>query len=514
MGRRGWKRRTKAYRSTRSPGARGGAAIGAGGYGCVFRPPLTCASGEAPDVEGVSKLMVSRYAAAEMREIQKVRRYVQKIPNYSRYFLVDGVASCAPGVISDSDLQGFDDRCRVLFEKGYTRANINTKRNALRLINIPYGGIDVDRAWYNWRRSAGSDAERGRAFAAINTALVDLLLHAIVPMNTNGYLHMDLKGQNILIDGEAGEGVTAKIIDWGLSGAVPAKGVPASALDRSVQFNVPYSNILLNKGPVQSALTRDIRELAANEDLLGQDGVGRESAMKLAAFRQLNSVVEEYGRGHLSFLRGLYETVMGKPAGVSRDARGLDDGALGPAATISEYNAAVLSKYTGSDGKFDASKYYHEVYRWNVDLWGLLMAYLPLIEVSKNPWRAASLTNAVTRIICTYCFSPKYAAERIPVQQLARELISLNSIAGFPSDLPKPAPIEGPSPVGPVDSGPEGAPPPKNARGRARATRKVIVVKRDNDAFPWRGKRCPRGSRRCKRTRPAAEGILACCPKA
>lgn len=180
IARRGCKRRTKAHRFTRSPGASGGAAIGAGGYGCVFRPPLTCASGETPDVEGVSKLMVSRHAAAEMREIQKVRGYVQKIPNYSRYFLVDGVDSCTPGVISGSDLQGFDDRCRVLFEKGYTQANINTKRNALRLINIPYGGIDVDRAWHNWRRSAGSDAERGRAFAAINTALVDLLLHDCV----------------------------------------------------------------------------------------------------------------------------------------------------------------------------------------------------------------------------------------------------------------------------------------------------------------------------------------------
>jgi hypothetical protein len=167
---------------------------------------------------------------------------------------------------------------------------------------------------------------------------------------------------------------------------------------------------------------------------------------------------------------------------------------LGPLAGIADYNAAVLDRYVGADGEFDVSRYYHEVYRWNVDVWGLLMAYLPLVENSKNPWRTESLPNAVSRILCKYCLSPEYAAKPIPVAQLADELISLNRIVGHPADLPRQRE------------------PKRVAVPTGRATRKLVVVKQEDGAFPWKGKRCPKGSRRCKHT-SAPEGSIACCPK-
>ena len=63
---------------------RGGAPIAAGGFGCVFRPPIRCSiSGPSMpyDETGVSKLMTRKHANLEMAEVKRVATYAHKIPN-------------------------------------------------------------------------------------------------------------------------------------------------------------------------------------------------------------------------------------------------------------------------------------------------------------------------------------------------------------------------------------------------------------------------------------------------
>ena len=49
-----------------------GEAIAAGGYGCVFKPPIKCKNATVPyDPTGVSKLMIGYAADNEMDEIKK-----------------------------------------------------------------------------------------------------------------------------------------------------------------------------------------------------------------------------------------------------------------------------------------------------------------------------------------------------------------------------------------------------------------------------------------------------------
>ena len=143
----------------------GGAPIAAGGFGCVFRPPIRCTSlgPSIPyDETGVSKLMTQKHAKLEMAEVKRVASYAQKIPHAERYFLLDGITTCTPGTLTAEDKKGFNEKCRGLRERGYTEENINSKRGELQLLNIPYGGEDIDKFWSAWKRSNCLSSTRNR----------------------------------------------------------------------------------------------------------------------------------------------------------------------------------------------------------------------------------------------------------------------------------------------------------------------------------------------------------------
>lgn len=506
---------------------RGGAPIAAGGFGCVFRPPIRCTS-HGPsmpyDETGVSKLMTQRHAKLEMAEIKRVASYAGKIPHAQRYFLLDGITTCAPGTLTAEDKKGFNDKCRGLRERGYTEENINAKRGELQLLNIPYGGEDIDKFWSVWKRSKAGATAKNKAFAETNTALVDLLLHGIRPLNNKGYAHMDLKGQNMLRSTDGGE-VEVRIIDWGLSGAIPAKGVASVVQDRVIQYNVPFSNILFATHGWPERLKRDVKEIAPSAKLDDGDKLGRMSAMRVVAYQQFYDIADNYGVGHLEYLRGVFRRLFSGPAGMHSSLSSLEENALSPVTAAVEYNAVILDKYVDRTGKFDAGKYFREVFSKNVDVWGFLMAYLPLIDTSPAPWKAGTLENAISRIICEYCFSSNYAARPIPVDKLAHELLSLNAIVGQPTGARSRAASKKAAPKKKATPKKKGAPKkkaePRKKKATGNKTRKLVVVDdlenvrakprritvvRKGVPFKWDGKRCPPGSKRCP------DDATKCCP--
>lgn len=488
---------------------RGGAPIAAGGFGCVFRPPIRCSISEPSmpyDETGVSKLMTRKHANLEMAEVKRVATYAHKIPNAKRYFLLDGITTCAPGALTTEDKKGFNEKCRGLKERGYTQENINWKRGELQLLNIPYGGEDIDKFWSGWKRSKAGATTKNKAFAETNTALVDLLLHGIRPLNNKGYAHMDLKGQNMLRNTDDGE-VEVKIIDWGLSGAIPAKGVPPIVQDRVIQYNVPFSNILFATHGWPERLKRDVKAIAPSAKLDDGDKLGRMSAMRVVAYQHFYDIADNYGVGHLEYLRGVFRRLFSGPADMHSSISNLEENALSPVTAVVEYNAVILDKYVDRTGKFDSSKYFREVFSKNVDIWGFLMAYLPLVDTNSSPWKTGTLENAISRIICEYCFSSNYAARPIPIDKLAQELLSLNAIVGQPTRVRSRAATKK---VGPKKKKATSNKTHKlvvvNDLKNDRAKPKRITVVRRGVPFKWDGKRCPSGSKRCK------DDATKCCP--
>ena len=68
-----------------------GKAIGAGGFGCVFRPALKCKNKTQRKSNMVSKLLTQRHAKKEFAIIRKIKSRLQTIPYYEEYFLVDNI---------------------------------------------------------------------------------------------------------------------------------------------------------------------------------------------------------------------------------------------------------------------------------------------------------------------------------------------------------------------------------------------------------------------------------------
>ncbi len=61
----------------------GGEVINAGGFGCIFSPPLKCEGSHNDYTQNISKLMTLKYATEEYRQIQMFKSILQTIPNYN-----------------------------------------------------------------------------------------------------------------------------------------------------------------------------------------------------------------------------------------------------------------------------------------------------------------------------------------------------------------------------------------------------------------------------------------------
>lgn len=159
--------------------------------------------------------MTTRHAKDEYKQISVFKAILDKIPNYQNYFLVDNFSICDPAELTKEDLEAFDDKCSALKKKKYTAANINQNLSKIMALNMPDGGVDVDDYVFSI-----TDSKRvQKDYTELNNSLIDLLVNGIEPMNRAQLYHCDVKGSNILVQGE-GSGdanLTSRLIDWGLS---------------------------------------------------------------------------------------------------------------------------------------------------------------------------------------------------------------------------------------------------------------------------------------------------------
>ena len=138
------------------------------------KPALKCVDGER--IPGnISKLMTIKHSNDEYNQIQTFRRVLQNIPNYHKYFLVDGFSICEPDKLTKDDLTKFNKKCKTLKKRKITAKNINNNLDKLLAINMPYGGIDILKYI--------SLYHDGRNIIYLNNSLINLLVDGIIPMN-------------------------------------------------------------------------------------------------------------------------------------------------------------------------------------------------------------------------------------------------------------------------------------------------------------------------------------------
>jgi serine/threonine protein kinase len=213
----------------------GGEALASGGFGCIFKPALKCKNNK-DRTSGVSKMSIEQHGKQEMEEIVKIREKLTKIKNYSKHYLLD-VELCKPDKLTKDDMVNFDEKCFALTKYNINEKNVNNKLAGLTVLNMPNAGVDLK----DWLVVDGK-ITREKMFL-LNDMVIKLLKNAVRPMNESGVIHNDLKDRNIMVD-KTGD---ARIIDWGLAGVVKNGMVPKEIINRPLQFNTPFSSMIISE---------------------------------------------------------------------------------------------------------------------------------------------------------------------------------------------------------------------------------------------------------------------------
>lgn len=418
-------------RKSNARNRKGGKAIAAGGFGCVFKPALKCRG--KPRGTGITKVLIKRYAQEEINELSKVATILRRIPNKDNYFLGVDATMCDLDALDASDKVDFDAKCTNLSRDGINSSNINSKLSNVAGIDLPYGGLDI----YNFLIANRLTPE---IFVRLNNSLIELLEKGIIPMNKLGLFHNDVKADNILVN----DAFQTKIIDWGLSATQTGVRIPTMYKTRPFQFNIPFTICLLNpyfNGFLRSHILK-IKELT--EPRLTDLKPVKEQ-IKIIMFEWVNQFINKYGAGgHYDYWISLLEQIMlvdsrsfPSPFVMSNKSKILEYSYL-MNYIVNGLTEVVISYTTLDTAYFNEDAFFNDVYKHNVDVWGLLSVYFCHIVdfISGNARRYSALTkeenytllNSIKLISSKYIFNPEQQSVPIDVSQVKQDLKNLNNI--------------------------------------------------------------------------------------
>lgn len=372
---------------------KGGQAIGSGGFGCVFSPPLACKGKSRPEENIVSKLMIDKDAIKEAKEMTTVFEIVKQINDYKKYFIVEDVSKdlCIPNPLTDKDLENYNEVCTTLVRDGANAENINEFLDIMRIINIPYGGIEVEKFFMdNLKVPVPNNIHKA------NRSLLLLLKNGIIPMNNKGLYHCDIKATNILID--TNQNYLTRLIDWGFAVTYNKENaggtklvIPKSLSNRVIQFNVPYSILLFSDSFVKI--------LSNNLVILDNDGTNKfiiedDNKLDMLLNQYFKYLFEDVNRiGHLRFINKyickLYDIELKDNSKINKKTGSI----------IVNYMKLILQHYfyqiqkstkdsVLKSNSIDDKKSlviqllnnYTNLFMSNIDTWGFIMSYNGLIN--------------------------------------------------------------------------------------------------------------------------------------
>jgi serine/threonine protein kinase len=343
----------------------GGEALTSGGFGCIFKPALKC-NNSSERTSGISKMSLEKYGTEEMNEIQQIKDKLKIIKNYQKYFLLD-TDICKPDKLTKEDLNKFDEKCYALTRFNINSTNVNTKLNTLTILNMPDSGIDLK----DWLLS-DNIITKEKIFI-LNETICVLLKNAVRPMNEKGVIHNDLKDSNILID----KNLDARIIDWGLSGVVKNNKIPSEILNRPLQFNTPFSSMLISQ------------EFKLNYDIFLQrvkDGLILFNATNIRIYvinEYLIKLARYYGYydDNVILFNAIFSPSISEETYLSEVKRNdlIEYGYY--LFYLSNYITDILIKFTSDSYEFLLDKYFMECYLFNSDVFGLMTTYYTFFQV-------------------------------------------------------------------------------------------------------------------------------------
>jgi len=399
------KKQSKKYTKKQK---KGGEALGAGSYGCVFRPTLKCKN-SSKKFSGVSKLLVIEEARKEMIIIENVMPIIKKIPNNKKYFIPNSeelFINCPVGELTQKDLKN-SEKCTNFNQQSYlTPGWINTNKNKLSIIQQSDGGEDFFKVITNLNLENFINE-----FSIITNKMIELIEYGIKPMHEKGLIHLDMKPPNLVYKVEKSDSFL-RIIDWGF--AIPTNNLPFNKIldtmiSWTMMYNVPFSSILFDNKLIQYM----------NELIRG--GMSNEKIAEVI-YNKISKIPEPDG-GHHEHIKKDINILYKSDENIQN--------------LFINYIKTILNKYK-INNKFNAEKYFNEVYKENADIYGLLTTYIDIIkyiDIDKD------ISRKIKLFIKKYLYSNEFATTAYNIKELCddmRDIISQGS--------PKPVINKGESP--------------------------------------------------------------------
>lgn len=398
--------KTKQTKQTKK--SKGGKSIASGGFGCVFLPALKCKN--KTRTKGISKLSFLKQSEKEFDILEAIKYELSRIPNYKKYFLIDNISICTPDKLEITDKINLD-RCTFLGENGIYAENINKNLSKFKIINMPYGGKDLDNIISN----------KSISFEKAKLLLINLLLKAIIPMNKLNMFHLDIKSNNILFNKDG-----IKIIDYGemaLSNRIHF--LPNILLNKSIQFNSPFSVILFNQ-----FIINNINKLFAKSKIKKSSKYQTKFNIVQKSYLEFKNLFL-FGRDHTYLLEHFLLPAISKllPDSLVKQVFNVRKEDLNANQIVMnmiiKYCLTVIDKYYDFlNYQFKYNEYFSEIYSKNVDVYGFIMCFMPYILTTDL--YSTNLRIQISQFIIKYCFSPQYAIEVIPINRLLRDLKKIN----------------------------------------------------------------------------------------
>jgi serine/threonine protein kinase len=363
-------KKNKINKTIKHKKSKGGKVLASGGFGCVFTPALKCEGESKRAIGKVTKLMSEKHAIEEYEEINSIKTKLDSIKNYTSYYLIYDATLCKPAKLTLSDLKEYTNKCTALPKDKITKENINKNLEKIMALNIPNGGLPVDDFLY---KNGSYDK-----IYKLQNKLVDLLKNGIIPMNEKNIFHCDIKDSNVLVD-ESSSDLKTRLIDWGLSTEYTPfinQPFPKTWRNRPFQFNVPFSVVIFSDFFIEK-----YKNFIDNGGNYKDENEIRPFVVDYIIFW-----MKERGAGHYKFINEIMYNLFSNSLSIPENNKPKVIETEFTMTYIVNYIVNILKKYTRfrSDGSINLREYLDNVFIKNVDIWGFISVYYPILEVLYN----------------------------------------------------------------------------------------------------------------------------------
>lgn len=359
----------------------GGAAFVKGGYGCIFKPAISCV-GHKPKLNYISKLLKNDYANREYDYISKINARLHKLPKeVKKYLLLDNIELCQPRRLGPDDMKNIETTCGDILRQvtdditkmPVNSGNINSNLDKFKIINMPELGISIHDFYENNKLSPNNLIE-------LNNIIIDYILNVIPYLNKNGVVHGDIKASNILFSKENTK--IHVLIDWGLSYVVNtvSKSIPEDFYKLNIQWQHPFSTFLFSRD-IESQYISFLDNLKREKIHITRDSLRIFVIALFSNFKKNNSRVYNILK---TIFSNTYEGDYLKYVKDNTPSRGDTMSEQIFSNYVINYVLDILMAYTtniGRDGHsvgnnvLELTKYFNDVYLYNVDIWGIMSIF-------------------------------------------------------------------------------------------------------------------------------------------